>query len=130
MSEGKKINLSLIIKTVIIWVVASLIAVLIFANAMYFLESGYEFSPLFATISVAIGCFFASLFAGNKLGKNGILIGVSIGGITFLLITLITLLVNSGAVSVHILLRLVILILASLIGSIIGVNRKAEQKYI
>jgi len=130
MSSGKRISLSLIIKTVIIGVLVSLAAVLVFATIMYFLEGGYEYSPLFATVSIAIGCFFASLFLGNKLGKSGILIGLGVGGITFITVTLITLLVNSGAVSIHILLRFIILLLSSLIGAIIGVNRKAEQKYI
>lgn len=130
MSNDKKIDLILLLKAVIIWVALSVVSVFVFAAAMYFLEGGYEYSPLFATISVAIGSLVTAFFVGNVLGKNGILIGLGVGGISFLIITLVTLLVNSGAVSMHILLRLIIMLLASLIGGIVGVNRKAERKYI
>ena len=128
--ENKKIDYKLLLKTFIIFVIFSAVSVFLFAAALYFLEGGYEYSPLFATISIAIGCFAASLYLGGKIGKNGILIGFSVGGLVFIIATLVTLLVNSGAVSLHILLRLFILMLASLIGAIIGVNRKDSQKYI
>ncbi|MBR4116903.1 MAG: TIGR04086 family membrane protein [Clostridia bacterium] len=130
MSGGKKIDFILLLKAVIIWVIVSAAAIFAFAAVMYFLEGGYEYSPLFATVAVALGGFAAAFYLGNALGKNGILIGLSVGGISFIIITLVTLLINSGAVSMHILLRLIIMLLTSLIGAIIGVNRKAERKYI
>lgn len=130
MASGKKIDFLLFLKTVIIWIFVSAAAIFAFAAIMYFLEGGYEFSPLFATISIGFGCLAASYYLGNFLGKKGIIIGFGVGGISFILIALVTLFVNSGAVSIHLLLRLIIMLLASLIGAIIGVNRKAEQKYI
>ncbi len=130
MSEGKKIDLALIIKTSLVFLISSAVAVFLFAVGMYFLEGGFEYSPLFATISVAVGCLLASLFLGIKIQKNGILIGLAVGGAVFVILTLVTLLVNKGAVNIHILLRLVILMLSSMIGAIIGVNRNTQQKYI
>ena len=130
MSENKKIDITLIIKTIAVFLITSIIAVLLFAVAMYFLEGGYKYSPIYATVSVAVGCFMSALYLGMRLQKNGILIGLAVGGLIFVLITLVTLLINNGAVSIHILLRLVILMLASLIGGILGVNRKSEPKYI
>jgi putative membrane protein (TIGR04086 family) len=130
MSEGKKIDLALIIKASLVFLISSAVAVFLFAVGMYFLEGGFEYSPLFATISVAVGCLLASLFLGIKIQKNGILIGLAIGGAVFVILTLVTLLVNKGAVNIHILLRLVILMLSSMIGAIIGVNRNTQQKYI
>ncbi len=126
----KKIDYISILKAFLIWLFSSAACIFLFASAMYFLEGGYEYSPLFATVCLAVGSFAASLYLGNKMGQNGILIGLAVGGTVFIVATLITLLVNSGAVSMHILLRLVILMLASLIGAIIGVNRKDSQKYI
>jgi putative membrane protein (TIGR04086 family) len=130
MSEGKKIDLALIIKASLVFLISSAVAVFLFAVGMYFLEGGFEYSPLFATISVAVGCLLASLFLGIKIQKNGILIGLAVGGAVFVILTLVTLLVNKGAVNIHILLRLVILMLSSMIGAIIGVNRNTQQKYI
>jgi putative membrane protein (TIGR04086 family) len=130
MSEGKKIDLALIIKASLVFLISSAVAVFLFAVGMYFLEGGFEYSPLFATISVAVGCLLASLFLGIKIQKNGILIGLAVSGAVFVILTLVTLLVNKGAVNIHILLRLVILMLSSMIGAIIGVNRNTQQKYI
>jgi putative membrane protein (TIGR04086 family) len=130
MSEGKKIDLALIIKASLVFLISSAVAVFLFAVGMYFLEGGFEYSPLFATISVAVGCLLASLYLGIKIQKNGILIGLAVSGAVFVILTLVTLLVNKGAVNIHILLRLVILMLSSMIGAIIGVNRNTQQKYI
>ncbi len=128
--DGKKIDYILILKAFVIWLLLSAVSIFLFATIMYFLEGGYRYSPLFATICLAIGCFAAALYLGNKIGKNGILIGLAVGGVVFIVATLVTLLVNSGALSVHTLLRLIIFLLASMIGAIIGVNRKDSQKYI
>lgn len=128
--DGKKIDYIMLLKALLIWVLSSAVSIFVFATVMYFLEGGYRYSPLFATVALAVGCFMSSLYLGNKIGKNGILIGLSLGGTVFVLSTLITLLVNSGALSVHTLLRLIIFLLASMIGAIIGVNRKDNRKYI
>ena len=111
--DGKKIDYISLIKAFVIWLLSSAACIFLFAAVMYFLEGGYQYSPLFATVCLAVGCFMSSLFLGNKIGKNGILIGLAVGGTVFILATLVTLLVNSGSVSVHILLRLIIFLLAS-----------------
>lgn len=128
--DGKKIDYILLLKAFIIWLISSAVTIFLFAAAMYFLESGYKYSPIFATVCLAVGCFVAALYLGNKIGKNGILIGLVVGGTVFVLATLVTLLVNSGALGVHTLLRLIIFLLASMIGAIIGVNCKDNRKYI
>lgn len=119
-----------LIKTAVIFLLVALASAFVFAVGMYFLESGYEFSPLFATLCLATGSFAAALYLGNAVGERGLLIGLAVGGTVFFVTALITLLVNSGAVSVHLLLRLVILLLSSFIGAILGVNRKANKKFI
>ncbi len=130
MSADKNYDLKLIVKVVLVCLFSSAVSIFLFACGMYFLEGGFEYSPLFANISVAIGCFLASFFWGMKSQKNGILIGLLVGGASFVILTMITLLVNKGAVSINILLRLVIFVLSSMIGSIIGVNHNTQQKYI
>ncbi len=128
--DGKKIDYIMLLKAFLVWVLTSTAGVLAFAVGMFFLESGYEYSPLFATISLGVGCFFASWFLGKKIGKKGIVIGILVGGVIFIVATLISLIVNSGALSVHTLLRLIIFLLSSMIGAIIGVNQNGNRKYI
>ncbi len=128
--QENKLSLMRLIKAAVIFILTSLITVFIFAVAMYFLEGGYEFSPLFATISLAFASFTAAWYLGNSIGEKGIIIGLLVGTTVFIITALITLLVNSGTVSIHLLLRFIILLLSSLIGAIIGVNRKVNKKFI
>lgn len=130
MRDNKKLNYSVIIKTVLLHILTDVVFIFIFAVAMYFLEDGYEYSPLFATLSLAAGCFVSALYLGIRVAKKGIIIGLAVGSGTFALVTLISMLVNNGAIGIHLLLRLVIMLLTSVIGGIIGVNRKSSEKFI
>lgn len=125
-----KIGYITLIKTALIFIVSFVAAAFIFAVALYFLEDGYELSPLFATLSLSLGGFVASLYLGNFKGEKGILLGGAVALVIFFITALITLLVNRGAVSIHLVLRFVIILLSSLIGAIIGVNKKINKKFI
>lgn len=128
--ENKKINYFTIFKTFLIEILTSFLFVLIFAVVMLLLEGGYQFSNLFATVSVAAGTLVAAFYLGKKLGNKGIFIGGSIGGITFIIITILSLILDNGAVGMNMLLRFIIIMLSGLIGGIIGVNKKTNQRYI
>lgn len=126
----KNIDYKILLKSLILWLLGSGICVVIFAAVMFYLESAFSYSPLFATLAIAVGCLIASFYLGKKIGKKGFLIGLGVGAIVFVIVTLVSLFVNSGSVTIHTLLRLVIILLSSMIGGIIGVNRKANQSYI
>ena len=126
----KNIEYKTLIKALFLFLISSALCVLIFAVAMFYLETGFKFSPLFATLAIAVGCLTASFYLGKNTGKKGFLIGLGVGAVVFAVVTLISLIVNSSSVTVHTLLRLVILLLSSMIGGIIGVNRKVNQSYI
>ena len=126
----KKIDYIFLLKVLIIEVLTTVVAMFVFASALYFLEGGYQFSPLFATISLGIGCFLASLYAAGKIGKNGLLIGAIIGGATFIIVTLAGLMGSKEIFTLNTLFRLIILMLLSFIGGVIGVNKGQNQKYI
>ncbi|MBQ4118924.1 MAG: TIGR04086 family membrane protein [Clostridia bacterium] len=125
-----KIGYMTIIKATLIFTIAFFTTAFIFAVALYLLEGGYELSPLLATLSLSLGGFTSSLYLGNYKGEKGILLGGAVALVIFILTALITLLVNRGAVSIHFVLRFVIILLSSLIGAIIGVNKKANKKFI
>ena len=56
--------------------------------------------------------------------------GSIIGGITFMLITLVSLIASKDVFTFNTLFKLIILMLMSFIGGVLGVNLKQNQKYI
>ena len=120
---------SLWIKTAILEIAVSTIFIFIFSALMYFLKLKNELSPVLATVSIAIGALFAAYSAAKKVGNKGYLVGLTVGGITFLLIFLVSLVVDSGGITFNTVFHLVIILLSALIGGISGVNKKGK-KYI
>lgn len=121
---------SVFIKAFIIEAIITAVGVLVFAVIMYFLDAGYEYSAVFATVSLAIGCFFGAFYAAKKFGQKGLLNGAIVGIITFAIILVVSLIVDKGAVTVNTLFHLIIFMLSSVIGGVLGVNKAQNKKYI
>ena len=100
-----------------------------FAALMFFAELDKNLSTVLATVSVAIGTLVASFYAAKKIGSRGYLTGLSVGGATFIIITLISLVIDGGSITFNTLFHFIIIMLSALIGGICGVNKKAN-KYI
>lgn len=127
---NKKIDYIFLLKVLLILIFTTVAAMFLFAIIMYFLEGGYEFSPLFATLSLGVGCLVSSFFASKKIGQKGYIIGAVIGAVSFIIVTLIGLMASKDIFTLNTLFRLIILMLSSLIGGVLGVNNKGNQKYI
>ena len=112
----------------IIGLVISLAAMLLFATVLLFFGIDRAYAAPFATISVGAGSFFASKVAARKIGDKGYLTGLIVGMITFALITAVSLILGNG-LSLNTLFHFVIIMLASVSGGILGVNKK-QKKYI
>ena len=119
-----------ILRGMIMGVLVTAAAMLIFAVLMLVFEVDRRFAVPFSTVSIALGTFFAALFAARRIGDKGYLIGLIVGGLTFAVITLVSLFLSKNGLSYNTLFHFVIMLLSSLIGGIWGVNRKKTQKYI
>ena len=126
----KKLDYIFLLKVLLIEVLTTILAMFLFAAVLYFLEGGFQYSPLFASISLGVGCFTASLYASKKIGQKGLLVGSIVGGITFAVITLVSLMASKDIFTLNTLFKLIILMLMSFIGGVLGVNSKQNQKYI
>lgn len=126
----KKSDYIFLIKILFIEILTTAAAMFLFAVILYFLESGYQYSPLFATVSLGMGCFAASYYTARKIGKKGFIIGTAIGGITFLIIALLSLILSNDVFTLNTFFKLIILMLLSFIGGVLGVNSKQNGKYI
>ena len=104
-------------------------SVILLAFAMYFLEMENKYSPVLGSIAIALGSFVGSYYLSAKKGNNGYIYGLSDGFATFLIVSLVGLIINKGNITLNTLFHLVITVLAGVIGGICGVNRK-DKKYI
>lgn len=120
----------LYIKTFLIFAVVTLLSVFMFGIVLFFLEKGYEYSSVLGTIAVAIGTFAAAFYLAKKKAKKGMLIGFIVGILAFLGVTLVSLLVDDGGVTLNTLFKFFIITLSSLIGGVMGVNKKENRNYI
>lgn len=127
--DNKKSKYITFLITAIIEIAVTLLAVSLFSIVMNSVDIDYKYSPVFGSVSVALGCLIASYFLSNKKKNKGYLIGATIGVITFIVITLIGLIINQGGIGINTLFHLVIIMLSSIIGGILGVNKKGK-KYI
>lgn len=128
--SGLDRNYSVYVKGLIIEVTVTALFVLLFAFIMYVSENFYQYASVFATISISVGTFFGSMYIARKIGNKGYLIGAITGGGTFLLVTLISLILDSNGITYNTVFHFIIIMLSALIGGIIGVNRKNNRKYI
>ncbi|MEE1239860.1 MAG: TIGR04086 family membrane protein [Acutalibacteraceae bacterium] len=126
---GKKSYLNYILGFIIGFITAA-VFITLFALIMYFSGAAFKYAPVFATVSVAIGAFVAAFFTARKQGNRGWLVGVIIGAITFVSVTLVSLVINSGEVTLNTIFHFIIIMLSSLIGGILGVNKVKNHKYI
>lgn len=123
-------NYGLIIKTALLNIITTAAFIFIFAVVMYLAQTGYEFATVFATVSLAAGTLVSAFYLAKKIAKKGFLVGLLVGGAEFIIVTLISMFADKGGITVNTLFHLIIILLSSLIGGIVGVNKAGKQKYI
>lgn len=128
--ENEGLNFKLPITAAVILVLVTAVFMALFAVLMYIVQIGNEYAPVLATVSIAFGTFAAAFYSARKIGKRGLLIGAVTGGAVFLIITVISLILDSGAVTYNMLFHFIIIMLSALIGGVMGVNKKDNRKYI
>ena len=125
--SSKNDLLILSVKTAVLEIATTVIFICLFSAIMYFMNLNKNLSPVLATVSIAAGSLAASFYAAKKIGNRGYATGLAVGIITFVIITLISFIVDDGAITFNTLFHLVIIMLSSLIGGILGVNKKGKS---
>lgn len=83
-----------------------------------------------STACVGLGAFAAGFSASKINGKNGMATGTLSGAVLFVLFLLVSLIISGGAISLISFFRLIIMLLTSAIGGILGINLKRKKKFI
>ena len=118
------------LKGALIGVVVTVVSMLISAAAIILFNLDRIYSVPLGTLSLAFGSFSAAYYVSKKVQTKGYLIGALIGLITFALITVISLIVNRNGLTINTVFHLIIIVLSSAIGGILGVNKGNNKKYI
>lgn len=127
--EKEKIKILPIIISVLLQMAVTLILVAGFALIINLADIDYKYAPVFGSVAVGLGSLAGAMHHSAKKKSKGYLIGLAFGGATFLIVTLIGLILNGGGLTSNTLFHFVIIMLSSLSGGIIGVN-KGGKKYI
>lgn len=127
--EKEKIKIWPLIISVLIQTAVTFILVAVFALIINLANLDYKYAPVFGSVAVGLGSLAGAMRYSAKKKSKGYLIGLAFGGTTFLIVTLIGLILNGGGLTLNTLFHLIIIMLSSLSGGIIGVN-KGGKKYI
>ena len=134
MKKISELNKNIILKQMIIGFIinisVSVLFLLIFSVVTYILDSGFDYSSVYGTLRVAAGILVSSFYISRKIMKKGFIIGLLNGTFIFIIVTIISLITDKGGLTVNTLFHLIIFILSSVIGGVLGVNRQKKEKYI
>lgn len=120
----------LIVKGTIMGIAVTLAAMLLLSFVVLVFDLDDGFSAPFATLSLALGTFAAAFYSARSVGSRGYLVGLTVGIISFLIVLLISLFVSKQSIGANTVFHLIIIVISSLIGGILGVNFKNDKKYL
>ena len=117
--------ISNVCKGVLISIISTLILLLIFTTILTYTNISEDSAPLVIITITAISILIGSSIANLKIKKNGIFNGAIIGAIYFLLIYIISSIINMNfSFSNQMFILIGIGIVFGVLGGIIGVNKK------
>ncbi len=100
---------------------------LVMSLFMYFTDANADTVSTLSAICLAVGSFFGSLFTAKIKKSQGLLTGLILSFIYFIIILVISMILGGKAFSITSLLHAVIMLLSGGIGGILGVNSKQKQ---
>ena len=117
------------LKTAIIQISTVIILMIIFSLCMNFFEIEYKYSAIFGSVAVGIGAFVSAYYLSRYKKQKGYFYGSIVGIISFIIVTIVGLILNNGSITINTLFHFIIFTLCGIIGGILGVNKKSD-KYI
>lgn len=119
-------NSKLLIKPLIFGFIFSLITTLVFIIIFAITATNINLTDntllILSLTSMNLGCFIGGLTSGKISKEKGFIIGAINGFIVFLLITIISLILNKNSITIITLIKLITFTLSSMIGGVVGVN--------
>lgn len=132
MQDTDKSTFSFFLKPSLIGNVVGIAVTLLFTAVFALLLTFIDYNNIMLTVIAMICCglgSFANGFAASKTAKkNGLFIGAVSGFVFALILTALSLMLNSGSVTIQSAIKAAICIVCSALGGIIGVNVHKKNK--
>ncbi len=106
-----------------------LLTMLIAAAIMVLLDINIMYASPISSICAAIGTFCGAYFAARRNTKKGIVNGLMVAAIIYVIISIVALFLDSNF-TVMSLIHLAVIVLSGCIGGIMGVNKTEKRKII
>ena len=110
----------------LVGIIITFLSMLLTSLLMVFFEISLNLLPIISSICLIFGSFFSGFISSKKIGSRGIINGTIVAVISFLLIFIISLVVDRSGLSLNTIIHFIIILLSSIIGGIIGVNSKKK----
>lgn len=107
----------------------SLLLLVVFSILMVLLDMPSRAVQLFAFVSIAGGGFGGGIFAGRLFGQKGLALGVATGFFYLILLAFSGILMGHAILGGMIFAKLLVSILAGMIGGILGVNTQHRSRH-
>ena len=118
-----------LIMGIAIALITTLIVMILEALVMSVTDMPDTLAAPLSSIALSIGVFLGGFFVSQKTKEKGMLQGGALGIASFLIITLISLIVDSSGVSLITLIHAAVTLLSGCIGGILGVNTGNKRKF-
>ncbi len=125
---SKKIYISSAIGS-LFGIITAIILLMIFAAVLSFSDVEESFLSFFGYLAVVLGSFLGGIVSSIKCKKKGLILGLFTGILLFIILFIIRLIiVGFDSFTISTLVQLLLIVVASTCGGILGVNIKLKRK--
>ncbi len=115
-----------IILGLIISIAVTGVMLLLAAILMYYANIKQSSASPLSSVCLAVGCFFGGFTAGKRKKSKGLLCGITVCGIFFILLLLTSLCISFDGFSALTAIHVAVMLLSGGMGGICGVNTKGK----
>ncbi len=106
-----------------------LLTMLIAAALMVFFNISVKYASPIASVCAGFGTFIGAYFAARKNGVKGLINGLLVAAVIFVIVTIVSAFLNDQ-MTIMSLIHLAVIVLSGCIGGIMGVNKREKRKIV
>ena len=115
------------ISSLVVGVGATLLCLILFSIIMTKVDTPDGVTSVMSSIALCVGSYFSGFIISKKRRKNGLLTGILCGIVIFCLTFIISILFIKTALSMGVFSKLIMILICSSIGGVVGVNAKVKR---